>query len=198
MKILVVDDEPDVRSVLGKILSKFGHQVKTVADGCDALDALHAENFEIVITDIRMPRLDGLELLKRLKEVERSPVDVILITAHGDMDNAIAAMRSGAFDYLRKPINLEELEITLERIAGFRNLITKFNRLKENFDQHLAAKTSALHLEVERLRHLYLEEVGLGELEIYSDAMRNVFRLAEKYGSEPDLNVLILGGKRYR
>jgi len=193
LRILVVDDEPDVRAVLGKVLAKFGHEVQAASDGLQALDMFHAGDFEIILTDVRMPRLDGLELLRRIKEIECSPAEVIMITAHGEVDNAIKALRLGAFDYLRKPVNLEELEVTLERIAAYRGLVDRYSRLNQEFDQRLASQTQALRREAERLRRAYLEEVGLGELEIYSAAMRDVLRLAEKYSAEAELNVLIQG-----
>ncbi len=113
MKILLVDDEQDIRQSLSGFIDKLGHQVTCAGDGGSALNLFHQTDPNLVITDIRMPGMDGLELLRRIKHIELSAVDVIVITGHGDMENAIQALKFGAFDYLQKPINVRELAITM-------------------------------------------------------------------------------------
>ena len=96
-QVLVVDDEPNLRRVLGAQLSRDGYEVHTVADGEAALRILQEQYVDVVITDLRMPRLDGLELLRRALALEPE-LPVVIITAHGTVDNAVAALKAGAFD----------------------------------------------------------------------------------------------------
>ena len=193
MRVLVVDDEPDVRSSLTGFLAKLGHRVNSAADGDEGLKCLHSDPYDVLITDLRMPGLDGLELLRRIKRIERSPVHVIVITGHGDMDNAIMALKYGAWDYLRKPINVRELAITLERIQEYSVLRNSYQRLKEEFDDRVALETDAVRVEADHLRAAYLEEMGLDGLCIYSEAMRSVVEQAEKYSRDRRMAVLIEG-----
>lgn len=193
LRLLLVDDEPDVRKSLSQFLEKLGHKVTTAASGLDGLREFHTGSYDLVITDIRMPGMDGLELLRRIKEVERSAVDVIVITGHGDMDNAIRALKYGAFDYLQKPLNVRELAITLERVEQYRALQENYARLKEEFHQRVAQEVRAYRGAAERLREAYLRELGLGDLAVFSDAMRRVVDLAERYSGDRSIPVLIEG-----
>ncbi len=193
MKVLLIDDEPDVRNSLANFLKKLGHTVVCATDGMDGLREFHADAFNLVITDIRMPGMDGLKLLERLKQVEHSPVDVIVVTGHGDMDNAVKALKFGAYDYLQKPINVRELAITIDRCAQYASLRENYSRLKEEFHERVAFETAAVRGENERLRAAYLEEIGLDGLCVYSEAMRRVIQQAEKYSSDRTAPVLIQG-----
>jgi two-component system, NtrC family, response regulator PilR len=107
--ILVVDDEPSMREFLKILLEKEGYQVTTAADGSSALKLAENDPFDLVISDIRMPGLTGLELLARLKQL-RSEIAVIMITAFASPDDAVAAMKNGAFDYITKPFNVDEIK----------------------------------------------------------------------------------------
>ena len=104
-KILIVDDEPCVRQLLVHILSQEGYDCTTAADGIEALQRLGQEPFSVIISDIRMPGLDGIGLLRQVKKTE-SFAEVIMATAVTDMDQALEAMRLGAYDYVIKPFNL--------------------------------------------------------------------------------------------
>jgi DNA-binding NtrC family response regulator len=188
-----VDDEPDVRKSLSKFLGKLGYTVLCATDGMEGLKVFHEKNINLLITDIRMPGMSGLELLRRIKVVEGSPVDVIVITGHGDMDNAITALKYGAFDYLQKPINVRELAITIDRSKEYAALRTRYIRLKNEFDERLESETSAIKGEAQQLRKAYLQEIGLDELCVYSDAMNQVVRQAEKYSTDRLISVLIEG-----
>jgi two-component system response regulator AtoC len=193
LKILLVDDEPDVRKSLSNFLVKLGHTVVCAADGMEGLREFHYGAFNLVITDIRMPGMDGLELLQRIKRVERSPVDVIVVTGHGDMDNAVKALKFGAYDYLQKPLNVRELAITIGRASEYASLRENYKRLKEEFQERVAFETQAVRGENERLRAAYLEEIGLDGLCVYSELMGQVIQQAEKYSADRALPVLIEG-----
>jgi DNA-binding NtrC family response regulator len=184
LNILFIDDEPDVRKSLSNFLTKSGHRVVCAADGVEGLREFHSRDFNLVITDIRMPRMDGLEFLRRTKVIERSPVDIIVITGHGDMANAIKALKYGAYDYLQKPIDVRELTITMERSAEYTALRNNYARLKKEFDEQVEARTRTVCGQAEQLRAAYLEEIGLDRLCVFSEAMRRIIDQADKYSSE--------------
>ncbi|HVO12232.1 MAG TPA: sigma-54 dependent transcriptional regulator [Vicinamibacteria bacterium] len=102
-RILVVDDEPGVRQFLAEALEDEGHAVSQAADGRQAAERLRRQGFELLITDLRMPGMDGLELV-RFARAEQPEMEVIVLTAHGTVESAVEAMKLGAFDYLQKPI----------------------------------------------------------------------------------------------
>ena len=115
MEILLVDDETVIHRAVGTFLSRCGYSIEVANNGAEALHKVVEETPDVVISDIKMPVMDGLQLLERLR-VCTPATPVILITGHGHMDSAVAALHEGAFAYLRKPINLDELLATLERI----------------------------------------------------------------------------------
>jgi len=115
MKILLVDDEEMVRKPFERFLSESGHEVITAGDGVEALEILAGRPADLIITDLRMPRMDGLELLRRVK-VLKPDQDLIIVTGYAEMDSTVEALRLGAANYLMKPVNLEELAIAVDRI----------------------------------------------------------------------------------
>ena len=121
LKLLVVDDEPDICSLISDALVDEGHEVTCAADGALALELASATPFDVVVADMRLPGLDGLALFRRLRE-ESPTTDMILITGNAAVADAVAVLKEGAFDYLTKPIRLDELVIQLNRIASFRAL----------------------------------------------------------------------------
>jgi two-component system response regulator AtoC len=193
VNILLIDDETDVRSSLSRFLEKLGHTVVCAADGMEGLREFHSGMFNLVITDIRMPDIDGLELLRRLKVIEQSPVDIIVVTGHGDTSSAVKALKYGAFDYLQKPIDVHELAIIIERSAAYATLRENYHRLKEQFREQVNIETQAVRGEAEKLRNAYLEEIGLGGLCVFSEAMHRIVSQAEKYSTDRQIPVLIEG-----
>jgi two-component system, NtrC family, response regulator PilR len=117
-RILVADDELSMREFLEILLKKEGHEVSCAPDGQEAFANLQDESFDLLISDIKMPKMDGLELLRRIKE-QRPHLPVIMITAYASPEDAIAAMKSGAYDYLTKPFKLKEVK------AVIRNALAK-------------------------------------------------------------------------
>ena len=128
--ILVVDDEPLVRSSLSELLTLSGYTVSTAGNGKEALELLRGYTADIIITDIKMPEMDGIQLLNQIKN--RHPeVPVILITSYGSIDSAVEAMKQGAYDYITKPIVDSEIKIVIERLMQQRQLQEENIRLKE-------------------------------------------------------------------
>ena len=116
MKILVVDDEKIKRITLADDLATQGHEVVTAADGEEALEKLAAGRFDVVVTDLKMPKLDGIELLKRIKQGPLADMEVIMMTAYGSIPVAVEAVKLGAFDFLTKPFRNEDIFPLLARI----------------------------------------------------------------------------------
>lgn len=137
-RILIVDDEPSQLDLLSGYLKKRGLRVSTAHNGEAALKMLDDRGFEIALLDLRLPGMDGIELMRRLRE-GIPDISVVIITAHGDVKSAVEAMKIGAIDYLNKPIDLEEL-MTIITKAGERFKMLSENRaLKEVIEQPLAS-----------------------------------------------------------
>ncbi len=113
-RILVVDDEYQMRIALTEALKRIGYSVTSSKDGFDALDRLEKTSFPVIITDMKMPGMDGMEMLRNVKKVSPHS-QVIIITAYGTIDNAVSAIKQGAFDYLLKPFSSERLETMVKR-----------------------------------------------------------------------------------
>ena len=147
--ILVVDDERDICEVLDISLSDIGYQVYTAENGEEALSVFEKVNPPIVLTDIRMPGIDGIELLRRIKE--KSPeTEVIMITGHGDMDLAIKSLKLEATDFITKPINEDVLEIALKRAHERIDMKEQLKAYTENLEELVKEKSARL-VEAERL-----------------------------------------------
>jgi two-component system response regulator PilR (NtrC family)/two-component system response regulator HydG len=127
-RILVVDDDASIRETFRHHLAGQGYQMATAGDAAEAIAQLAGFDPALVITDVRMPRLSGLELLQQLKEA-RPDLDVIVITAHQDMATAIGAMKAGAYDYLVKPLDLDQIDLVVTRCLRDRAARAKARRL---------------------------------------------------------------------
>ncbi len=112
--ILVVDDESSMRLALSEALKRGGYTVETATDGFEALQKFRKERFHMVITDVKMPKMSGLEVLKEIKRIS-APTPVIMVTAYGTIQNAVEAMKEGASDYILKPFSYEDLESAVRR-----------------------------------------------------------------------------------
>ncbi|GIX45663.1 MAG: hypothetical protein KatS3mg130_2071 [Candidatus Sumerlaea sp.] len=133
LTILVVDDEKNTREGLRWALEREDVTVLTAADGEEALEILRRGSVDLVITDLRMPKLDGMGVLEAVKR-ECPETAVVILTGHGTIENAVEAMKQGAYDYLIKPVNLDELGLLIERFASTRNLIRENVELRERLD----------------------------------------------------------------
>jgi DNA-binding NtrC family response regulator len=120
-KILIVDDEMNMRLVLAAMLKREGYEVASASDGSEALQILKSGRIAAVITDLKMPRIDGMELLNRVRQ-EYPEVPVIMITAHGTVATAVEALKKGALDYITKPFELEDLKNVVSKAIKTRNL----------------------------------------------------------------------------
>jgi DNA-binding NtrC family response regulator len=170
-RILVVDDENNLRLVVQKELSRLGHEVETASDGEAAWTMVEERDFDVLLSDINMPRLDGMELLRRLKERRQNPPEVIMLTGHATVETAIEAMKLGAYDYLTKPYRINELAV----------LVTQ------------AADKQKLKIDNQRLRaQLERRTTDMPEIVAHSPQMKEVLRLVQRV-ARSETNVLITG-----
>ncbi|SRR5579884_995091 len=168
--VLVVDDEKVQAAILQEILTSEGINVTAISDSVKALDLVKETDFDIVVTDLRMPRMGGLELLRSIKTLKPS-MTVIVMTAYGTIETAVQAMREGAYDYVTKPFSKDEFILTIRRAIK--------NIEMENENRYLKGELG--------LR--YQTENILGK----SQAMQNVLRLVNRVSLDDKVTVLITG-----
>jgi DNA-binding NtrC family response regulator len=177
MGVLLIDDEPDVLHSVGAYLKDLGHRVHLAESGSQGLEILRREAIDIVVTDFKMPGMDGFEVLHEVK-VCSPETEVIMITAYGDIDGAVKAMREGAFDFFSKPVKLRELTASMRRTVRFQAL----RREKERYKERL-----------QRIEGEARQRFGLAAIIGQSDAMDDVRRLIEQVCGTNDTTVLITG-----
>jgi len=141
--ILLVDDEEDIRSVLSVALEDMGYEVQTAENGKEGLRLFLESRPPIVITDIKMPDIDGVELLRRIKD-EDPDTEVVMITGHGEMDVAIQSFQCEATDFITKPINVEDLEISLQRVHERITARQKLREYTQSLESMVQEKTEKL------------------------------------------------------
>ncbi len=130
INILVVDDEEPFRRLLNKELSRKGYAVEVAHDGSEALRLLHDRSFDIILLDVVMPGVDGISLMKKMKEDSGTPA-IIVLTGKATVETAVEAMKNGAYDYLTKPYKLDELAIVIDRAYEFSRLSVKSKLLEQ-------------------------------------------------------------------
>src|SRR5215208_6991053 len=171
-KILIADDEKAITTGLSAILEDEGYQVEVADDGQKALDMLAAGTYGVVLADLKMPRVDGIALLKAMRE-RKIPTEFIMITGQGTTDTALEAMREGAADYIEKPLNAERLAKLKAQVPKLLEQVAVQQR-----NQELSAR-------LEGLTHF-------GELTGQSEEMREVYRIIDAVAPST-ASVLILG-----
>ena len=176
LSVLCVDNDRDVRELLHEIISHLGHNGQTAVDGMDAMDKLADKHFDLVITDLSMPRMDGIELIKRIKK-DFDDIDIITITAYEMKYKYTDIIALGASDFISKPFNVDELEAKLNRIIRERRL--RFDLKNLTTLDGLTGLYNRRHFD-ENLRHegrralrqnydLYLLFIDLDGLKAYND-----------------------------
>ncbi len=167
--VLVVEDDAAMRELLVESLADEGYQVLSAQGGRQGVEEVRGNRVDLVVTDLRMPDLDGLDMVRELRTLP-APPDVITITAFGTIDTAIKAMKLGAFDYITKPFEIDQLLISIER----------------------ALRDRALREEVTRLREVVADRYGFDNIIGRSAAMEEVFELIRRLAPSP-VSVLIAG-----
>jgi len=134
-KILIVDDDPQIRTLLAERLKFHKYRISTAEDGDEGLNKFRKEGADLVLLDLMMPKLDGIETLNRMKK-EEPEVLVIIMTAFGTIEKAVEAMKKGAYDFIPKPCDPEHILLTIERALDRKNLARQREYLKEEIDSH--------------------------------------------------------------
>jgi DNA-binding NtrC family response regulator len=168
-EILFVDDDAVILDMIERYLKREGYRVSLANSAQSALQLLKSKNFDIVFTDIKMPEMDGIELLSAIKEY-RPETEVIIVTGHGSMESAIQAMKIGSYDYLQKPFKLDILKLIIDRILEKKRLQAENVMLKARIKE----------------RHRYGELVGI------SLRMQEIFEIIDRM-KDNSPNVLIQG-----
>ena len=168
-RLLIAEDEANLRLVLQRELQRLGYRVQAAPDGEAALRKLEESNVDVLLCDINMPRMDGMELLRRLHE-RPNPPEVIMLTGQGTIETAVEAMRIGAYDYLTKPYSITELDVRVRQAAEKRKLRVDNQRLRAQLERHSAVP----------------------EIISASEAMNEAVRLVERVAPS-DASVLITG-----
>ena len=172
-KVLIVEDEENERTGLAELVTSWGYRVDTAADGMEGWDKATQWTPSIIVTDLKMPRVGGMELLERLAE-QAHTMAVIVMTAQGTIDSAVQAMRMGAYDYITKPIDMNRLRTILQ-----------------NASELLGTK-----VELEVTRRKLRDSGSLGQLVGSSKKMQEIFHLIEMVAPST-ASVLITGSERH-
>ncbi len=183
MKILVVDDDMAYAKAIMKMLTSFGHVVRTSYSAFEAIAQVKKEVPDILLVDIKMPEVDGLEFIKMIRQEfiqQREPV-IIVQTGYADLESAIASLREGVFDYLRKPIGINELKSTLERCKS------KIE-LQKSYDAMMSVNNNSM-----KQHHSALIKIANVPFIAASQARKELYRRAISYHKVKDIPVLIEG-----
>ena len=192
MRVLVVEDDQLSREAIVEFLQdELNLETQDAEDGNIALQLLEKEKFELVVTDIKMPGISGLELLKRIKE-SYPLVDVILMTGYSEISDSIEALRLGAADYLLKPVNIDELSLAIGKIQERYRLINENKNLKESV-QKMDIEVSASTQRIKALQNTIREIQESGKMAVFSKHMRKVVDVSLKFHENRDIPVLIQG-----
>ena len=171
-RLLIIDDEANMRHMLSTVLKKAGYQVETAADGAEGLEMIQQSPYDFILCDIKMPKMDGMEFLK-LSRDRIGGATVIMMSAYGSIDTAIDAMKSGAYDYISKPFKTDEVYLTLK---------------KAEERERLKAENRLLKARIQKIEGDY----SFGKMVAKSKAMQSVFQLANK-AAQYKTTILILG-----
>lgn len=210
-KVLVADDEAKLGRLISAVLDTAGHEVRHVETGTEALSAVENDAYEVVVTDLMLPGASGLDVLGRSR-LQPSKPDVILMTAYGSTENAVAAMKAGAADYLTKPFSMDELRLRVDRLAQHRAAKRKNAQLVEQLTGGFVARSEAMKAVLQQVEQvaptdttvLLLGESGTGKsrvarlihyrsqradgpfVEIHCASLSEAALEAELFGRAPD------------
>ncbi|HVZ74551.1 MAG TPA: HD domain-containing phosphohydrolase [Polyangia bacterium] len=201
-RILVVDDEKVIREILADFLTMEGYVVHTVEDGVEAMDELHRRSYNLVISDLKMPNMGGLELIQKITD-ESLPVLTVIMTGFGTVETAIEAMKRGAYDYILKPFKVEEVMHIVQRGLDRQRLQHENIRLKDALSIYKISEAIATSLSVDTVLDLVLDAtIDAVDADVvsllleepthegrFSERMRKVSLRAEPSASAPALNL---------
>ena len=182
MTVLVIDDDAHIRSSIGKFLIARGHTVIEAANGEKGVAVVESQAVDIVITDVKMPNMDGFEVLRRVRSVAPE-TEVIVITGVKEAENAFRALREGAFDFFNKPFKVEDLNAAIQRTVRYQVLRKETNRMQARLDQFEAQER---------------ERSGLNAIIGESEVVVKMKAQIQQVAATGQTTVLIIGGDGYR
>lgn len=198
-KILIVDDEKNIRDGLSASLEIDGFDTLTAEDGKDALNKITKETVDLVISDLKMPKMSGSELLKSIA-AKYPTIPVIMLTGHGTVENAVVAMRDGAYDFITKPVNLDHLTLLVNRALSKRQLVDEHQHLKEEIKKiesktkisKLIGKSSAMNKLQELINQVADSKASViitGESGVGKEVVANAIHELSSRSERPMINV---------
>lgn len=195
MQILIIDDDQTVAASIAKFISlQLEHETFIADNGPEALRIISENNISLVISDIKMPGTDGIELISQIKSLEKGKhILVILMTGYPDLNSAIKALRSGAYDYIRKPVNIEELSIIIDRALEHQKLLSENSTFKTSFDQIINQESELIKSKWNSVKSTQAQFSQLFNIGIFSQQMKEIIDFALKCHQSKNIPVLIEG-----
>lgn len=194
-RILVVDDEEDMLENYSRLLSKMGYECLTQRDGRRALEVIDSFEPDIILSDLKMPDISGIDILDRVKELNPH-IPVILVTAYGDIPTAVESVRKGAFDFISKPFSAEQLKVTLERAMKYKALADENRRLKEQLrissDLEIIGKSEAMREVIEIINRVSMTDANVlltGESGTGKEMVARIIHSRSKRNTKPFIPV---------
>src|SRR5215468_6518290 len=194
--LLLVEDKNKLRAMLRKALERNGFRVEEAPDGSAAIQKLRAKRYQMVVTDLKMPGASGLDVLRESKQAD-STIPVILLTAFGSVEEAVSAMKEGAFDFIQKPVDLDHLKLLVERATRQQELLRENLILREEFAARygfprIVGESPAMHAVSQQLQKvaateatvLLLGESGTGK-ELFARAIHHISNRGSSRGDQP-------------
>ena len=165
-KLLIIDDERGIRNTLREILADEGHEVEVAENGKQGLEMAQAKAYDLIFCDIKMPEMDGMELLKALKEGEDAiDTPIVMITGHGDVETAVQALKLGAYDFLLKPLDLNRILITTKNALESKTLKQETRQLRKKINSAKGAQMVGASAAITRVREI-IEKVAPTEARV--------------------------------
>lgn len=191
MRILLIDDDSEGRSFLVDYLSLLGHKVVDTSSREEGVTAYRSGGYEMVLADLNM---SGIEVVKAIQSVDREQhADIVLYTSSADVTLAVGALRAGAYDYLTKPVNVQELKAVLHRVEEHQRLLYENKVLTQQFDEKVQEATVETRRQLKQLQKIVAQQLGIGKVVAFSQEMRQVVDKAQGYHRNRSFPVLIQG-----
>jgi len=188
-KILIIDDDKDILTLMNIQLQKYGYQVITENSALKALDRLSYENYDLILLDQRMPEIEGIEFIENIKNSHLlSHIPVIIMTAFGNIEEAVEAMKKGAFHYITKPINFDELDLIIKQALNFSSLEKEVKQFKEVLSVDLIAESPQMKKIVKYVENIASSDVTVlitGESGVGKEVVAKLIHKKSKRKDKP-------------
>jgi DNA-binding NtrC family response regulator len=195
MRILLADEDELILNSISQFLrEKKGHEVSTCSNGKAAFELYMEQPFSMVLADLRLSGITGLDLLQKIKSrPEGESSDIVLMTTQSDVNSSIEAMRTGAYDYLIKPIRVSEVEAVVSRISEHQALVKARSELRDHFDGRISEVLGGKDEKLKHIQTAYAEVAGIGKIGIFSDTMNDIIELTKRFHEDRSIPVMIEG-----